>query len=110
MIFDDLEVIPFLNRNVRKSVETVSPGKELLVYEVPGFTKDDLQLTIDGYVLRINGRKEIYGKTHDIDQKVVLPMDSLDSTTPITAKVENGILAITLKKTKKQRQTKIEIS
>lgn len=110
MIFDDLEVIPFLNRNVRKSVETVSPAKELLVYEVPGFSKDDLQLSIDGYVLRIVGKKEIYGKNHEIDQKVILPLDSLDSTTPITAKVENGILAITLKKAKKQRQTKIEIS
>jgi len=109
MIFDELEVIPSFIKNVKRGVESIRPGKDILVFEVPGFTKEDLNITIDGYVMRIQGKKEIYGKNYEIDQRMILPMEMLDSSNPITAKVENGILCINLKKTEKPKQTKVEI-
>jgi HSP20 family molecular chaperone IbpA len=110
MIFDELEAIPSFFKNVKRSLESIRPDKDLLVFEVPGFTKEDLTITIDGYVMRIQGKKEIYGKNFELDHKMIIPTGLLDQDNPITAKVENGILCINLKKNEKPKQTKVEIS
>jgi HSP20 family molecular chaperone IbpA len=41
---------------------------------------------------------------------MILSSEYLDPSSPITAKVENGLLCINLKKAEKPKQTKVNIS
>jgi len=82
---------------------------DLLLLEVPGFGKEDLKITLDGYRIRINGKKNILGEEIEIDKILTLPEGSLNTNDPITAKVENGLLYISLKKSERSRQTEIKI-
>ena len=81
-----------------------------MLIEVPGFSKEDLKISLDGYIVHVKGKKEILGETYEIDSKFILPAGSLNSDDPITAKVENGLLFINLKKSKRAKQTTVDIS
>jgi HSP20 family molecular chaperone IbpA len=110
MIFDEFETIPSFLKNMTRAIDSVRPGQDMLVFEVPGFTKEDLSITIEGLIMRIKGKKELYGRKYEIDQKMILTSEYLDSSSPITAKVEDGLLCINLKKSEKSKQTKVNIS
>ena len=108
MITTEFE-IPFFLKNNRSNLGSYSIRKNrTMVLEVPGFTKSDLMIELEGSVMSIKGKKEILGYSYEIDKKFVLNSDLL-SNEPITAKVENGLLFIEFKKAEKIKQTKIEI-
>ncbi len=102
--------LPTLLNSIRRSVGGYVFKKGVLVIDVPGFSKDDLEITIENYVLHVKGHKEILGEKYDVDQKFNINASYLDPENPITAKVENGLLFVELKKSEKPKQTKVKIS
>lgn len=101
--------LPFFLKNFKTNLGSYQIRKNgTMVLEVPGFSKEDLQIELEGDVISIKGKKEILGCNYEIDKKFVVNSDLL-SGDPITAKVENGLLMIDFKKSEKRKQTKIEI-
>ncbi len=75
-------------------------SKDKIVANVPGFSKDDLKITLDpnGY-LKVSGEKEIEGETRRIQRSYFISpyLNGIDAD-KIEAKVENGVLVIKLSK------------
>lgn len=86
--------------------------KEKIIINVPGFSKDDLKITLDpnGY-LKISGEKEIEGEIRKI-QRSYLISPYLNGIDPdkIGAKVENGVLVIKLSKKEESKKLPKEIT
>ena len=82
----------------------------ILMVEVPGFTKNDIKITIEDGIMRIQGKKEILGETYHINKGFILPEGTLNSDDPITAKIEDGLLFINLKQSQRSKQKIIDIS
>lgn len=80
-----------------------------LVLEVPGFTKSDLKITLNGRLMKIEGKKEILGEMNEVSKTFNLPEGSLNSNDAITAKVEDGLLFVNLSKTERSKQTVVDI-
>lgn len=83
---------------------------DVMVFEVPGFTKEDLEINLDGRTMEIKGKKEILNQTKEIERRFLIPSDYVYGDNPITAKVKDGILYVNLNKDKKKKQTKVIIS
>lgn len=75
-----------------------------IVIPVPGLTKDDLNLKIKEGVLQIsyehNEESETYSFVHSFSKQYNVP-DDVDEKN-IAGKVENGVLEVTLPKSKKK--------
>ena len=77
-----------------------------LVVDLPGFTKKDIKLSIDGNILSINASKEILDEKNQnmicnqrpnvIDKKIRLPVELKDEEGLSSAKYENGVLTVTI--------------
>lgn len=86
-------------------------SREKIMVNVPGFSKDDLKISLDekGY-LKISGEKQIEGETRKIQRSYYIQhLNSLD-TDKIQAKVENGLLVINLGKKEEVKKGPKEIS
>ena len=101
---------PFLFKTIRNLVGGYTYKDGTAIFSVPGFTKEDLIISLDGRTMHITGKKEIAGEEYEVDRKFILPEGTLNSNDPITAKVENGLLYVHLKKTERARQKEVEIS
>jgi hypothetical protein len=91
---------PFLFKTIKSLVGGYTYKDGTAIFSVPGFTKEDIKISLEGRTMRISGKKEIFGEEYEIDRKFVLPEGTLNSNDPITAKVENGLLYVYLKKQK----------
>ena len=63
--------------------------------DVPGVTREDLDIEVEGQVVRIETRKEAprrYARTYELPQEIDVEATS--------AKLENGVLTLTLTKQK----------
>jgi len=108
MITKELE-LPFFMRNFRSSHESYPNKSGVVVLEVPGFSREDLKISLENRIIHIEGKKEILGNNYEIDKKFLIPNDSLNPDNPITAKIENGLLFINFNKNKKLEKKTIEI-
>jgi len=102
--------LPVLLNTIRKSLGGYVYKNGVLLFDVPGFSKEDIEITIEENIMQIYGKKEILGEEYEISKKFSIPYYYLDSSNPIKAKVENGLLFIELTKSEKNKQTKVEIS
>ena len=97
-----------------------TPSEFIIKAEMPGFSENDVKITVDKHVLHISGEvneedKEKEGKKYLIrerrhesfDRSFSLP-DGLDES-KISAGFENGILTVTLPKTPEEQPRKIEV-
>ena len=97
-----------------------TPSEFIIKAEMPGFSENDVKITVDKHVLHISGEvkeedKEKDGKKYLIrerrhesfDRSFSLP-DGLDES-KISAGFENGILTVTLPKTPEEQPRKIEV-
>ena len=97
-----------------------TPSEFIIKVEMPGFSENDVKITVDKHVLHISGEvneedKEKEGKKYLIrerrhesfDRSFSLP-DGLDES-KISAGFENGILTVTLPKTPEEQPRKIEV-
>jgi len=81
-----------------------------VVYEVelPGFNKDNIEVTLNNNILTVKGERETKTGSHagykDIHKRL-----SVDKTEDIDAKIEDGILYVTLIRAK-SKEKKIEIA
>jgi HSP20 family protein len=88
-----------------------------LVADLPGVTKAGLDLSVDASTLTISGRREkttlsaepIYRESITADYRRVFELDPAIDTAAITAKLEQGVLTVTLPKTERAKPRKIAV-
>ncbi len=91
----------------------------LLQAEMPGVTKDGLELTLEGHVLTIVGHRSqempkgstpLYRESQPYDFRRVFELDPTIETGKINAKMEQGVLVVRLPKAEKVKPRKISIT
>lgn len=121
------EVIKEIGNKSREFYEFVLPPIDMylnennlkVVIDIPGFSKEDIDLSLCGDVLSINAEKKIDEKESEslitnqrpniIDKKIRLPIDVKEGEEKIeSAKYENGILTLIIPVTKKGKNISIE--
>jgi len=121
------EVIKEIGNKSREFYEFVLPPVDMYLYEnnlkvvidIPGFSKEDINLTLCGDILSIKAQKVIDKKESEslitnqrpsiIDKKIRLPIDVKQGEEKIeSAKYENGILTIIIPIIKKGKNISIE--
>lgn len=90
----------------------------LLEAEMPGVTKDGLELTLEEHVLTIVGHRNhepapgtvVYRESHAYDYRRMFELDPAIDTSKINAKMEQGILRVTLPKTERVKPRRIKVN
>ena len=91
----------------------------LLEAEMPGVAKDGVEITLEESELTMLGRRSdlppqgaepVLRETHPLNYRRVFELDPTIDTSKISAKVEQGILTLTLPKAEKVKPRKIEIA
>ena len=121
------EVIKEIGNKSREFYEFVLPPVDMYLYEnhlkvvidIPGFSKEDVNLTLCGDILSIKAQKVIDKKESEslitnqrpniINKKIKLPIDVKQGEEKIeSAKYENGILTLIIPVIKKGKDISIE--
>ena len=121
------EVIKEIGNKSREFYEFVLPPIDMylnednlkIVIDIPGFSKQDIDLTLYGDILSIKAQKVLDEKESEslitnqrpnvIDKKIRLPIDVKQGEEKIeSAKYENGILTIIIPVIKKGKNISIE--
>ena len=121
------EVIKEIGNKSREFYEFVLPPIDMflnennlkIVIDIPGFSKKDIELTLNGDILSVKAQKIIKEKESEslitnqrpniIDKKIRLPIDVKQGEERIeSAKYENGILTLIIPITKKGKNISIE--
>ncbi len=91
----------------------------VLEAEMPGVTKDGLNISLEGNVLTLLGRRQdgtvskadlLYRESRSVDFRRVFELDPTIETSKISAKMEQGILLLTLPKAERVKPRKIAVS
>jgi HSP20 family protein len=109
----------------KTNVESVSPEvnifetKEgyLLEAEMPGVSKEGLEITLEGTEMTIVGRRQaevvpgdaLFRERHPADYRRVFELDPAIDTSKISAKMEQGLLTLALPKSEKVKPRKIAV-
>ncbi|MBT5200839.1 MAG: Hsp20/alpha crystallin family protein [Thaumarchaeota archaeon] len=121
------EVIKEIGNKSREFYEFVLPPIDMylnednlkIVIDIPGFSKQDIDLTLYGDILSIKAQKVLDEKESEslitnqrpnvIDKKIRLPIDVKQGEEKIeSAKYENGILTLMIPVIKKGKNISIE--
>jgi len=121
------EVIKEIGNKSREFYEFVLPPIDMyrnennlkVVIDIPGFSKEDIKLTLCEDILSIKAQKKVDEKESDtlisnqrpnvIDKKIRLPIDLKQGEEKIeSAKYENGVLTLIIHTTKKGKNIPIE--
>lgn len=86
--------------------------------EMPGVSKDGLEITLEGHEITITGRRNpeiIQGETlfrerESADYRRVFELDPAIDSAKISAKIEQGILTITFPKSEQVKPRKISVN
>ena len=111
------------NRPVRE--EYVAPNVNIfetnegyvLQAEMPGVSKDGLEITLEDTEITITGRRSpetvsgetLFRERDNADYRRVFELDPSIDSTKISAKIEQGILTVTLPKSEKVKPRKITV-
>jgi len=91
----------------------------LLEAEMPGVAKDGLEITLEGTELILTGRRSdqapqgadlLFAEARPLNYRRVFELDPTVDTAKINAKIEQGVLTLTLPKAEKVKPKKITIS
>jgi HSP20 family protein len=90
----------------------------LLEAEMPGVNKNGVEITVANNELTLTGRRSdeapagdaIYRESRDTGYRRVFDLDPAVDTARISAKIEQGVLTVTLPKTESVKPRKIEIT
>ena len=122
------DVIKEIGNKSREFYEFVLPPIDMylndknlkIVIDIPGFTKNEIELSLCGDILSINAKKKTMDEKESkslitnqrpniIDKKIRLPIEIKQGEEKIkTAKYENGILTLIIPITKKGKDIPIE--
>jgi HSP20 family protein len=90
----------------------------LLEAEMPGVTKEGIEVTVDNGELIIVGRRAdketpgtaLYRESRPLDYRRVFDLDPSIDTSKISAKMEQGILKLTLPKAEQVKPRRIQVT
>jgi HSP20 family protein len=90
----------------------------LLEAEMPGVAKDGIEVTVENGELVIVGRRgdkevpgtAVYRESRPLDYRRVFDLDPSIDTGKITAKIEQGILTLTLPKAEEVKPRRIQVT
>jgi HSP20 family protein len=90
----------------------------LLELEMPGVTKDGIEVTVEANELTIVGRRSdeelqgeiVYQESQRADFRRTFDLDPSIDTSKIQAKMEQGVLRLTLPKAEQVKPHKIQVS
>jgi len=89
----------------------------VLQAEMPGVSKDDLEITLEGNEITITGRRStepvsgepIFRERQTADFRRVFELDPAIDTSKISAKMDQGVLTLTLPKSEQVKPRKITV-
>lgn len=90
----------------------------VLELEMPGVTKDGVEITVENNELTIIGHRRdtefkaeiVYRESRPLDYRRVFDLDPSIDTTRISAKVDQGVLTLTLPKAESVKPKKITVT
>ncbi|HEX4086963.1 MAG TPA: Hsp20/alpha crystallin family protein [Chthoniobacteraceae bacterium] len=90
----------------------------VLEAEMPGVTKESLEVTVENGELAIVGRRAdkeqagtpVYRESRQLDYRRVFDLDPSIDTARITAKIDQGILTLTLPKAEEVKPRRIQVT
>lgn len=89
----------------------------VLEAEMPGVNKEGLNLTVEEGILTVAGRRHalpggtaLYRETRGSDYRRVFELDPSVDTDRVTARIEQGLLTVTLPKTEKAKPRQITVN
>jgi HSP20 family protein len=116
----------YANGERAQAVEYVTPDVNIyetkdgytLEAEMPGVNKDGLEITLDGHEITITGHRATEAETgealfrerHNVDYRRVFELDPAIDTAGISAKMNQGVLFLTLPKSEQVKPRKITVS
>jgi HSP20 family protein len=94
-----------------------TPDQYVLQAEMPGVTREGLEVTLEGNVLTFIGRRNelslpgnvLYRESRPINYRRVFELDPAIDTEKVSASMEQGILTLTLPKSARVKPRRIEI-
>lgn len=98
---------------------TIREEKEgyLLQLEMPGVSKEGLELTVENHEISILGRRSesepkgeiVYREVRPLDYRRVFELDPAVDPGRISARMENGVVSLTLPRAEKLKPRRIEV-
>jgi len=90
----------------------------VLEAEMPGVNKDGLEITLEGNEITITGHRmnevvpgtPLFREREPVDYRRVFALDPAIDTAKVSAKMEQGVLSLTLPKSEQVKPRKITIS
>ncbi len=89
----------------------------LLEAEMPGVAKEGLEISLEDNVLTITGRRQpdpsvslLYRESNPVDYRRVFELDPSIETGKINARIEQGILTLTLPKAERVKPRRIAVN
>jgi HSP20 family protein len=94
-----------------------TPEGYVLQAEMPGVSKDGLEITVEGTERAIVGRRNpetptgetLFRERHAADYRRVFELDPAIDTAKVSAKIEQGVLTVTLPKSERVKPRKITV-
>ena len=89
----------------------------VLEAEMPGVSKTGLEITLEGNELTITGHRQVEGlpgqalfrESNELDYRRVFELDPAIDTGKVAARMEQGILTLTLPKSERVKPRKISV-
>ena len=89
----------------------------VLQAEMPGVSKDGLEVTVEGSEITITGRRSpdtvagqtLFRERNTADYRRVFELDPAIDTGKVSAKIEQGVLTVTLPKSERVKPRKIKV-
>lgn len=119
------ETRPTVEREARKE-EYLAPAVEIfetkdgyvLEAEMPGVNKSGLEITLEGTQITITGRRHetlpggevLLRESRHADYRRVFELDPAIDASKITAKMDQGVLTLTLPKSEKLQPRRIQVT
>lgn len=94
-----------------------TPEGYVLQAEMPGVGKEGLEITLEGAEITITGRRKpdtapgeaLFRERNTADYRRVFELDPAIDTAKVSAKIEQGVLTVTLPKSERVKPRKIQV-
>jgi HSP20 family protein len=89
----------------------------VLEAEMPGVSKDGLEITLEGTEITITGHRQVeslpgealFHESHNLDYRRAFELDPAIDTAKVSARVDQGMLTLSLPKSERVKPRKISV-